>query len=169
MDRSTLPSSGSKGIYQSSGPFSRANGNHRYPPPPRKSEAVGPGDDAEEAKARVLRDQAAVRRVTELNVERRRKGIRISQNWFFHKAEARLKSRLFFALENKGKRRFADSFSHTNISVSPFREIHNGCETLFKVERDYTVERIKLYSTVIMLDNDAFSSFYARLSAQIAL
>ena len=35
--------------------------------------------------------------------------------------------------------------------------------------RDYTVERIKLYNTVFMLDNDTFSSFYARLSAQIAL
>ena len=40
---------------------------------------------------------------------------------------------------------------------------------LFKIERDYTVERIKLYNTIFILKNDTFSSFYARLSAQIAL
>ena len=137
--------------------------------PPPKPEAVGYADDAGEANARVLRDQAVVRRVNELNVERRRKDPRISQNWFYHEAEARLKSRLLFASGNEGKRRFEDSYPHTDISVTPFRDFHNACETLFKVERDYTVERIKLYSTTFMLDNDTFSSFYARLSAQIAL
>ena len=80
-----------------------------------------------------------------------------------------MKSRLFFALGNKGKRRFADSFARTDISAIPFREFHNGCETIFKVERDYTVERIKLYNSVFMLEIDTFSSFYARLSAQVAL
>ena len=137
--------------------------------PPPKPEAVCHAEDAGEANARVLRDQAVVRRVTGLNVERRRKGPRVSQNWFYHEAEARLKSRLFFALGNEGKRRFADSYPHTDFSVTPFRDFHNSCETLFKVERDYTVERIKLYNTIFMLDNDTFSSFYARLSAQIAL
>ena len=136
---------------------------------PPKPEAVGHAEEAGEANARVLRDQAAVRRVTELNVERRRKGPRISQNWFYHEAEARLKSRLLFALGNKGKRRFTDSYPHTDISVTPFRDFHYACETLFTVERDYTVERIKLNNTIFMLDTDTFSSFYARLSAQIAL
>ena len=105
--------------------------------PPPKPEEVVTGENAGEANARVLRDQAAIRRVNELNVERRRKGPRISQNWFYHEAaEAHLKSCLFFSLGNKGKRRFADSFPHTNISATPFREFHNSCETLFKVERD---------------------------------
>ena len=40
---------------------------------------------------------------------------------------------------------------------------------MFKVERDYNVERIKLDNTVLMLENDTFSSFYAQLSAQVAL
>ena len=127
------------------------------------------GEDAGAANARRQRDQAAIRRITQLNVERRRKGPRIGQNWFYHEAEARMKSRLFFALGNEGRRRFADSFSHTDISNIPFREFHTGCETLFKVEREFTVERIKLYNTVFMLENDTFSSFYARLSAQVAL
>ena len=126
---------------------------------PPKPEAVGPGEDAGEANARVIRDQAAVRRVTELNVEHRRKGPRITQNWFYHEAEARLKSRSFFALGNEGKRSFADSFPHTDISVTPFRGFYNGCETLFKVERDYTVEHTKLYNTVLMLDNEWYFLF----------
>ena len=124
--------------------------------PPPKPEAVGPAEDAGDANARVLRDQAAVRRITELNVERRRKGPRISQNRFCHEAEARLKSRLFFALGNEGKIRFADSYPYTDISVTPFRVFHNACDTLFKVKRDYTVERIKLYNSIFMLDNDTF-------------
>ena len=137
--------------------------------PPPRPESIADGEDTGAAEARRQRDQAAIRRINELNIERRRKGPRISQNWFYHEAEARMKSRLFFALGNEGRRGFADSFLHTGISNIPFREFHNGCETLFKVEREYTVECIKLYNTVFMLENDTFSSFYARLSAQVAL
>ena len=82
--------------------------------PPPRAEAVGPAEDTGEANARVLQDQAAVRRINELNIERRRKGPRISQNWFYHEAEAQVKSRLFFALRNEGKRRFADCYAHGN-------------------------------------------------------
>ena len=134
-----------------------------------ETEIVADGEDARAVEARRQREQAAIRRINELNIERRKKGPRISQNWLYHEAEARLKSRLFSALGNKGKRRFADSFPHTDISAIPYREFHNGCETLFKVKRDYTVERIKLYNLVLMLENDTFSSFYARHSAQVAL
>ena len=137
--------------------------------PPPRPESIADDEDAGAAEARRQRDQAAIRRINELNIERRRKGPRNSQNWFYHEAEARMKSRFFFALGNEGRRRFADSFPHTDISNIPFREFHNGCETLFKVEREYTVERIKLYNTVFMLENDTLSSFYARLSAQVAL
>ena len=127
--------------------------------PPSRPELIAEGEDAGAANARRQKEQAAIRRITELNVERRRKGPRISQNWFYHEAEARMKSRLFFALGNEGMRRFADSFPHTDISNIPFREFHTGCETVFKVERKFTVERIKLYNTVFMLENVTFSSF----------
>ena len=137
--------------------------------PPSRPESVAEGEDAGAANVRRQRDQAAIRRITELNKERRRKGPRISQNWFYQEAEVRMKSRLFFALGNEDRRRFADSFPHTDIGNIPFREFHIGCETLFKVEREFTVERIKLYNTVFMLQNDTFSSFYAHLSAQVAL
>ena len=66
-------------------------------------------------------------------------------------------------------RRFADSFPHTDISATSFREFPKNYETLFEVERDYTFERIKLFNTIVMLDIDTFSSLNARLSAQIAL
>ena len=137
--------------------------------PPPRPESVAEGEDAGAADARSRRDQAAIRRIAELNVERRRKGPRISQNWFYHEAEARMKSRLFFALGNEGRRRFADSFPHTDISNIPFREFHTGCETLFRVEREFRVECIKLYNTIFLIENDTFSPFYARLSAQVAL
>ena len=39
--------------------------------PPPRAEAVGAMEDAVEANARILRDQAAVRRINELNIERR--------------------------------------------------------------------------------------------------
>ena len=102
-------------------------------------------------------------------MERRKKGPRISQNWFYHETEARLNSRSFFSLGNEGKRRFAGSFPHTDIKTTCFCDFHTSCETLFKVEREYTVGRIKLYNTIFMLENDTFSSFYARLSTQTAL
>ena len=89
--------------------------------PPPRPESVAEGEDAGAANARRQRDQAAIRRITELNVEMRRRGPRISQNWFYHEAEARMKSRLFFALRNEARRRFADSFPHTDI-----REFHTG-------------------------------------------
>ena len=67
--------------------------------PPPRAEAVGATEDGwGGANARILRDQAAVRRINELNIERRRKEPRIGLNWFYHEAEARLKSRLFLAL-----------------------------------------------------------------------
>ena len=50
-----------------------------------------------------------------------------------------------------------------------FRELHNACKTSLKVEREYRFERIKLYNTVLMLENKNFWSFYARFSAQIVL
>ena len=64
--------------------------------PHPKPEAVFNGENAGAANSRILRDQAAIQRVNKPKVERRRKGPRISQNWFYHEAEARMKSRLFF-------------------------------------------------------------------------
>ena len=69
----------------------------------------------------------------------------------------------------KKKKRFLDSYPHLDLNTSSFIDFHKCCKDLFKAERDYTVERIKLYNSIFMQDNYSFSSFYARLSAQTAL
>ena len=47
-----------------------------------------------------------------------------------------------------------------------FKDFHDACEALFQTARDYTVERIKLYNTIFMLETNSFSAFFARLTAQ---
>ena len=132
-------------------------------------EAPGIDENAADVANRNLRIAAANRRIDEYNEERRRKGPRISHNWYYHMAEARLKFRLFFSLGNEGKKRFLDSYPHQDLNACSFIDSNKCCEDLFKTERDYTVERIKLYNTVFMQEKCSFSSFYARLSAQTAL
>ena len=68
-----------------------------------KPEAPSTDENAADVADRNLRMAAANRRIDEYNQERRRKGPRIGHNWCYHEAEARLKSRLFFALGNEGK------------------------------------------------------------------
>ena len=77
-----------------------------------KPEAPSADENAAELADRNLRIAAANRRIDEYNQDRRRKGPRIGNNWCYHEAEARLKSRLFFALGNEGKKRFLDSYPH---------------------------------------------------------
>ena len=55
--------------------------------PPPRPETIADGEDAGAVKARRQRDQAAIRRINDLNIERKRKGPRISQNWFYHEVE----------------------------------------------------------------------------------
>ena len=115
--------------------------------------------------SRVFHHQTAVRRTDEWNAERRRKRLRIGQNSFCHEAAARLKSCLLFYLGNEGKRRFTDSNLHLNHKVGSLENFHDAFEALFQIARDYTVEQIKLYSTIFMLETDSFSSFLARIAS----
>ena len=69
-----------------------------------KPEAPSADENAADASNRNLRIAAANRRIDEYNQERRRKGSPIGNNRCYHEAEARLKSRLFFALGNEGKK-----------------------------------------------------------------
>ena len=65
-----------------------------------KPEDPGIDENAADVASRTLRIAAANRRIDEYNEERRRKGPHIGHNWYYHEAEARLKSRLFFSLGN---------------------------------------------------------------------
>ena len=88
-------------------------------PPPRPETRPDP-ERQPEADNRLRRDAAARRRVDEANVERRKKGRRIGMNWFFHEAEARSKSRLFFALGNEGRKKLVQAFPHADLNLFSF-------------------------------------------------
>ena len=134
-----------------------------------KLEAPGPSEDATEAASEELRNAAANRRMDEYTAERIRKGPRIGHGWCYHEAETRLKSRLFFWLVNEREKKFIDSYPYLDANSFSFIDFHKSCEYLFKAERDYTVESIKLYNIAFRQEQESFFSFYARLSAQTAL
>ena len=134
-----------------------------------KPEAPGPSEDATEDASEELRNAAANRRTDEYTAERIRKGHQIWHGWCYQEAKARLKSRLVFSLGNEGEKSFIGSYPHLDLNSCSFIDFHKSCEDLIKAERDYTVERIKLYNTTFRQENDSFFSFYARLSAQTAL
>ena len=86
-------------------------------------------------------------------------------NVYFHEADARIKSRLFFALGNKGKKRFLQQHAHTNLNTVKFKFFHDACEQLFKREKNYIIERIQIYNASHR-DRESLESFYLRLAGQ---
>ena len=73
------------------------------------------------AVTRLCRDQAAVRIADDWNAARRRKYPRTDQNWFYHEAEAHMKSRFFFSLGNERRRLFTYSIPHLNLNTCSFK------------------------------------------------
>ena len=71
-----------------------------------KPEAVGIDEEAVAIANRIARNDAAARRVAEMNEERRAKGPRVAQGVYFYEVEQRIKSRLFFSLGSEGRKRF---------------------------------------------------------------
>ena len=69
----------------------------------------------------------------------------MSPNVYYHEADARIKSRLFFAPEKKGRRYFAT----TRTQKSQLRKnnfLHDACVQLFKDEKNYKIERMQIYN-----------------------
>ena len=64
--------------------------------PPARPETKLDTESQPEADNGLHRDAAAIRRVDEASLERRKMGLQIGMNWFFHGAEAGAQSRLFF-------------------------------------------------------------------------
>ena len=95
-------------------------------PPPRPETKPDP-ETQSETDDRLRRDAAARRRVDEANVERRKKGPRMGMNWFFHGAEARARSRLFFALGNEVRKKLVQAFPHADLNLLSFREFFQNC------------------------------------------
>ena len=136
--------------------------------PPRPERIPNESENETERNNRVARDQAEIRKVNEINIERRKKGSKLGQNIIYHEADQRVKSRLFFALGTEGTKRFLQSFPHTIQSDISFKEFFTQCEGLFKKEKNFIVERMHLYNTN-QADSEGLESFFLRLSGQEAL
>ena len=133
-------------------------------PPPRPEQILN-SETAEEADSRTARNEAAIRKTNEANEERTNKGPKISPNVYYHEADARFKSRLFFALGNEGKKRFLQQHAHINLNTVKFKFFHDACEQLFKREKNYIIERMQMYNASHG-DKESLESFYLRLAGQ---
>ena len=133
-----------------------------------KPEAVGVDEDAAAIANRIARNEAAVRRVAEMNEERRAKGPRVAPGVFYYEVEQRIKSRLFFSLSSEGRKRFLQSYPHADLSAISFREFHEFCVLLFRKEKNYIIERMQMYNAVHS-DREGLEAFYLRLTGQAAL
>ena len=97
------------------------------------------------------------------NEERRKKGPKISPNVYYHEANARIKLRLFFALENEGKERFLQQHVHVNLNTVKFKFFHDACELLLKREKNYIIKRMQLYIASHGV-RESLESFYLRVA-----
>ena len=136
--------------------------------PVPKPEVVGVDEDAAAIANRIARNDAAVRRVTEMNEERRAKGPRVAPGVYYYEVEQRFKSRLFFSLGSEGRKRFLQSYPHADLSALSFRDFHEFCVQLFRKEKNYIIERMQIYNAVHS-DRESLESFYLRLTGQAAL
>ena len=90
-------------------------------------------------------------------------------NWFFHEAEAGARSQLFLvALRNEGRKKLEQTLTHDDLVLLSYRDFYKNCVNAFKVWVNFTMERIKLYSSWYMEANESFLSFHSRLSAHAA-
>ena len=133
--------------------------------PVPKPEAVGVDEDAVAIANRIARNETAVRRVTEMNEERRAKGPRVAPGVFYYEVEQRIKSRLFFSLGSEGRKRFLQSYPHADLNAISF---HEFCVLLFKKEKNYIIERLQMYNAVHS-DRECLEAFYLRLTGQAPL
>ena len=126
--------------------------------PPRPERKVESENQTEEGN-HIARDEAETRKTNEINEERRKKGPKDGPNVFFHEADQRIKSRLFFSLGSEGKKRFLQSQTHIDIATISFRDFYNHCVPLFKRDKNYIIEKINLYNTQ-QLDRESLETFF---------
>ena len=79
---------------------------------------MGPDEDAAAIANRIARNEAAARRKSEMNEERRAKGRRVAPGVFFYEVEQRIKPRLFFSLGSEGRKSFLQSYPHADLFTS---------------------------------------------------
>ena len=135
--------------------------------PPPKAEKVGESEPATDAENRIKLDQAEARKTNEQNADRQKKGPKIERNIYYHEADQKVKSRLFFSLGTEGKKRFLQNFAHVNLATTQFKDFSEQCENLFKKDKNFIVERMHLYNSS-QNDREGFEGFFLRLSGQAA-
>ena len=114
---------------------------------PPRPERKGDSEAQIEENNCIARDQAEIRKTNEFIDERRKYGPQFGPNVFFHEADQRIKSRLFFSLETEGKKRLLQNYAHVDIATINFRDFYNHCETLCNRDKNYIIERVNLYNT----------------------
>ena len=128
----------------------------------RLCERKGETEPQREEANRMARNQAEIRKTNEVNEERRKR-----PECFIHDADQRIKLRFFFCLESEGKKKLLRSHAHVDIATINFRDFYNHCETLFKKDKKYIIEKINLYNTQES-DRESLETFFLRLSGQAA-
>ena len=136
--------------------------------PGPKLEAVGIDEDAAAIANRIARNDAAARRVAEMNEKRRAKSPGVAPGVYFYEVVQRVKSRLFFSLSSEGKKHFLQSYQHADLSAIPFQEFHEFCVLLFRKEKNYIIERLQIYNAV-HAERESLEVFYLRLTGQAVL
>ena len=126
-------------------------------PPPRPEKNPDLENDTERNN-RIALDQAEIRKVNENIIERRKKGPKLGQNIFYHEADQRIKSRLFFALGTEEKKLYLQSFPYTILSDINFINFFAQCKSLFKKKTNFIVERMHLYNPN-QADSEVLESF----------
>ena len=134
---------------------------HNDPAP--KPEAVGIDEDAAVIAHRIARYDVAARRVAEMNEECRAKVSRVAPVVYFYEVEQQIKSRSFFSLGSKGRKRFLQSYPHADLSAISFQEFHESCVLLFRKDKNCIIERLQIFNAV-HAKRESLEVFYLRLT-----
>ena len=94
-------------------------------------------------------------------------GPKVNPSVYYHEAESRIKSGLFFALGNEGKKRFLQQNAHVSLNNINFRDFYAACERLFKRDKSYIVEIMHKYNAN-QGEEEGLEAFYLRLAGQAA-
>ena len=133
---------------------------------PPKAENIGESESTTDVENRIKRDEAEIRKTNEQNAESRKKGPKIGPNIFYHEADQRVKSRLFFSLGTVGKKRFVQNFAHVNLATTQFRDFFEQMQ----LEKDkycrkyspldFVTKRLRRFRRILSPSNGKSSSMW---------
>ena len=134
--------------------------------PVPKSKVVGTNVDAAVTAYRIVRDEAAIRRVEHLN-EERLKAPELHRVYFSMRSN-NASNLVFFSLGPEGRKRFFQSYLPADLSAISFKKFYDNCVLFFKKGKNYIIERLQICNAV-HADRESLEAFYLRLTGQAAL